>query len=50
MKTTPEIQTEEDKTNELELYIRWWQLNTFLPIVHFLKPPMAFPKAKVHNY
>ena len=27
----------------LELYIRWWQLNTFLPVLHFYKPPTAFP-------
>ena len=30
--------------DEAELYIRWWQLNTFLPIVHILKPPTAFPE------
>ena len=32
---------------EFELYVRWYQLNTFLPILHFLKPPMAFANDKV---
>ena len=27
-----------------ELYIRWYQLNTFMPMLHFLKPPKALPK------
>lgn len=27
---------------EVELYLRWWQLNTFMPVVHFWKPPNAF--------
>ena len=29
---------------DMELYIRWWQLNTFLPVLHYFKPPTAFPK------
>ena len=32
----------EEKMAQLELYIRWWQLNTFLPMLHFVKPPSAF--------
>ena len=24
---------------DFELYLRWWQLATFLPMVHFLTPP-----------
>ncbi len=27
---------------EQELYVRWWQLNTFMPMMHFLKPPTSF--------
>ena len=34
---------------DLELYVRWWQLNTFLPMLHFVKPPSAFPGAAVRN-
>ena len=33
--------------DELELYVRWWQLNTFLPMIHFVKPPTAFPDSLV---
>jgi alpha-glucosidase (family GH31 glycosyl hydrolase) len=36
--------------DEMELYIRWWQLNTFLPMLHYYKPPSAFPMRKVTNY
>jgi hypothetical protein len=32
---------------DLELYVRWWQLNTFLPMIHFVKPPTAFPDSAV---
>ncbi len=41
--------SEEEVTldDELELYIRWWQVNTFLPVLHFYKPPSAFPTSKV---
>ena len=39
--------SDSEKQNELELYIRWWQLNTFLPMLHFLKPPAAFPEDQV---
>lgn len=39
--------SDEEKEDRLELYIRWWQLNTFLPMLHFIKPPTAFPKEKV---
>ncbi len=24
------------------MYVRWWQLNTFMPMLHFLKPPIAY--------
>merc|ERR1719348_1089367 len=27
---------------DLELYIRWWQLATFLPQMHFLTPPSRY--------
>ena len=30
------------KDNEFELYIRWMQLSTFLPMMHILKPPSDF--------
>ena len=30
------------KDDEFELYVRWMQLNTFLPMMHFLKPPSDF--------
>ena len=37
--------------DDLELYIRWWQLNTFLPVLHYFKPPTAFPKkARIEVY
>ncbi len=36
-----------DLEQEFELYVRWWQLNTFMPMLHFLKPPTAFPTDKV---
>lgn len=32
---------------DLELYVRWWQLNTFLPMLHFIKPPSAFPATAI---
>ena len=32
---------------DIELFIRWYQLNTFMPILHFLKPPTKFPKDKM---
>ena len=32
---------------EFELYVRWYQLNTFLPVLHFLKSPVEFSNAKV---
>ena len=28
--------------DRFELYVRWMQLNTFLPMMHFLKPPSDF--------
>jgi len=28
--------------DQFELYVRWMQLNTFLPMMHFLKPPSDF--------
>ena len=40
-------ETTENDQNIIELYKRWWQLNTFLPIVHFIRPPMSFPKNQV---
>jgi hypothetical protein len=43
----PEVLSSAEREDELELYIRWWQLNTFLPMLHFLKPPSAFPEEKV---
>ena len=27
---------------DFELYLRWWQLATFLPMVHFLTPPSVY--------
>ena len=33
-----------------ELYIRWYQLNTFMPMLHFLRPPKALPKDVVSTY
>ena len=30
------------KDAAFELYVRWMQLNTFLPMMHFLKPPSDF--------
>ena len=27
---------------DTELFIRWWQLATFLPQLHFLTPPIAY--------
>ena len=53
--TQPYNQTEEVRgealekqlKDELELYVRWWQLNTFLPMIHFVKPPSAFPESLV---
>lgn len=35
---------------DLELYVRWWQLNTFLPMLHFIKPPSAFPATAVRIF
>jgi len=35
---------------DLELYVRWWQLNTFLPMIHFVKPPTAFPDSAVSDW
>ena len=40
-------ETTENDQDIVELYKRWWQLNTFLPIVHFIRPPMSFPKNQV---
>ena len=34
---------------DIELYIRWYQLNTFMPMLHFLKPPTAFPEPKMEK-
>ena len=31
----------------LELYVRWWQLSTFMPILHFTNPPSSLPFDKV---
>ena len=28
--------------DQFELYVRWMQLNTFLPMMHFVKPPSDF--------
>ena len=42
--------TQEERDDQLELYIRWWQLNVFLPMLHFIKPPTAFPEKKVFTY
>ena len=42
-----ELDTEEEKSDQIELYIRWWQLNVFLPMLHFIKPPTTFPENKV---
>ena len=39
--------TQEEKDDKVELFIRWWQLNVFLPMLHFIKPPTAFPQDKV---
>jgi len=39
--------TQEERDDQLELYIRWWQLNVFLPMLHFIKPPTAFPEKKI---
>ena len=36
-------------SEDMELYIRWWQLNTFLPVLHYYKPPTAFPKKVVKS-
>lgn len=36
-----------EKEAQFELYVRWWQLNTFMPMLHFLKPPTAFPQDKI---
>jgi hypothetical protein len=46
-----ELYTEEEKSDQIDLYIRWWQLNVFLPMLHFIKPPTTFPEDKVsaHN-
>ena len=32
---------------ELELYLRWWQLATFLPQLHFTIPPTAYSRAEI---
>jgi len=34
--------------DESELYIRWWQMSTFLPVLHYLKPPNAFNLREVN--
>ena len=36
--------------SELELYIRWYQLNTFLPLMHFLRPPAHYPDEIVSDF
>ena len=47
MEKEEELDTEEEKSDQIELYIRWWQLNVFLPMLHFIKPPTTFPENKV---
>lgn len=42
-----EADTEEEKNDQIDLYIRWWQLNVFLPMLHFIKPPTSFPENKI---
>ena len=42
--------TQEEIDDQLELFIRWWQLNVFLPMLHFIKPPSAFPQDKVSTF
>ena len=39
--------TKPNTDEEFELYARWYQLNTFLPVLHFLKSPMEFAYDKV---
>ena len=47
MEKEEELDTEEEKSDQIDLYIRWWQLNVFLPMLHFIKPPTTFPENKV---
>ena len=28
---------------DTELYVRWWQLSTFMPVVNFHQPPDQLP-------
>ncbi len=34
---------------EQELYVRWWQLCTFMPVTHFLKPPTFYNLEEVRK-
>ena len=45
-----EADTDEEKNDQIDLYIRWWQLNVFLPMLHFIKPPTTFPENKVSTH
>jgi len=36
-----------DTEMDAELFIRWWQLATFLPVVHFHTPPSTLPFDKI---
>ena len=38
-----------DLTLDFELYARWWQLNTFLPITNYETLPTQFPFEKVRR-
>ena len=37
----------ETPDREMELYIRWWQVNTFMPMLNFYRPPSVFQPEKV---
>ena len=50
MEKEEELDTEEEKSDQINLYIRWWQLNVFLPMLHFIKPPTTFPENKVNTH
>ena len=42
--------TSSDKNTCLDLYIRWAQLNTFLPVMHFSVPPWNFGDANLTQH
>ena len=43
-----EDNTKNRTVEDQELYIRWYQLNTFMPMLHFLEPPLNLPRHVVN--